>query len=136
MYYGSGYNCPINDFVLNYSDAALVINIETREIMLQNEKSTVFFPTITHLNYKEFIKKHSDPLLIANLEYCSFIDNIFQEKLVPTFANEIFANKCYSTVRFLISYNNISCFLFLINERKDGTEFLNNVTTCHLIVNT
>ena len=127
MYYGSGDNCPINNFVINYSDAALVVNMKTREIMLRNKKSTEFFSNIRYLNYEEFIKQHSDPLIVANLEYCSFIDKLFQEKLAPTFANEIFANKCYSTVRFLISYKKNSCFLFLINERKYNEQLLNNI---------
>ncbi|OCH16786.1 hypothetical protein A6E05_02855 [Aliivibrio sp. 1S165] len=127
MYYVSRDNCPITNFVINYSDAALVVNLETREIMLRNTKSTEFFSNISHLKYKEFIMQHSDPLIIANLEYCSFIDRLFQEKLTPTFANEIFANKCYSTVRFLISYKKTSCFLFLINERDDKEQLLNNI---------
>jgi len=127
MYFGPGDNCPINDFVINYPGAALVVNLETREIMLKNEKCTEFFSNIRYLNYKEIIKQHSDPLIVANFEYCSFVDKLFEERLTPAFANEIFANKCYNTVRFLMTYEKKSCFLFLINERKDKEQLLNNI---------
>ncbi|WP_001064785.1 hypothetical protein [Vibrio metoecus] len=120
-------NQSLISFVDSYPGAAVIFRLKDNKIVRANNNAIGFLGEGSYIDYKQIITSCECPLTKANLEYCSYVNDIFIAKFLPLFASESFAGECYSTARLPILIDDIRHALLLIHKRHENGFFFNTI---------